>query len=180
MADIQSYKLYISVTVYPIVLIPTPNHIVSSCIEDDLSPCNTNFLPNCSHLCFFVNIQEGGHSILQTVYLSNYLSNRSHFNTKPNYNDVDLSPGNSHFLLNSCFLVFFAKIQNGGHSVLQAEYFRNCLSDSSHSNTEPHCIDDDLSARNTQFLPNCRHLCFFVDIQDGGHSILQDVYLRNY
>jgi len=109
--------------------------------------------------------------IIQAVYLRDYLSNRSHSNIKSHYIDDDLSPGNSHFLPNCRHLVFFVQIQDGGHSILQAVYLRNYLSSRSHSNNKLHYIDDDLSPGNTYFLVNCRHIVFFVKIQNGGHSI---------
>jgi len=121
---------------------------------------------------FVVKIQAGGHSIQQAIYLRNYLSSRSHSNTKLHYIDDDLSPGNTYFLVNCRHIVFFVKIQDGGHSILQAVYLRNYLCNRSHSYTKPHYIDDDLSAGNTDFLVNCRHLAFVIKIQDGRHLIL--------
>jgi len=67
MADIQSYKLYISETVYPIVLIPTPNHTVSMTIYLLVTP--THFLSNCRHIGFFFT-----HSRWRTFYLTRCIS----------------------------------------------------------------------------------------------------------
>jgi len=99
-AIIQFYKSYISETIYPIALISTPNHTILTSIYHLVTSISSQTA------AIFLKIQDGGHSILQALYIRNYLSNRSHSNTRPHYIGVDLSPGNSHFFTNCRHLVF--------------------------------------------------------------------------